>query len=131
MNWSAQMINISPRSSRKVFGIVFLVVDETTLVGGLHFWRDFVNGLGSNLLVHAVVAHLTHGEGQAVVDAQGLRHGVVAEGRHHDVLTAEVTDDVGHFKMGLGSRIESILAVHLTIGVGYAFGVDLTAEVTF
>ena len=90
-----------------------------------------MDGLGSNLLVHTIVAHLVHSQGQLMIDAQGLRYRVVVEGRHHDVLATEVTDDVGCFKMGLDSRIESILAVHLTVGVGYAFGVDLTAEIAF
>ena len=65
-----------------------------------------------------------------MVNAQGLRHGVVGEGAYHDVLSAEVTDDVRHFQIGLCSRIEGILAVHGAIGVGHGLGVDGAAEVT-
>ena len=64
-----------------------------------------------------------------MIHTQGLRHGVVGEGAHHDVLATVVADDVRHFEIGLCSRIEGILAVHLTIGVSHAFGIDLAAEV--
>ena len=99
------------------------------IVGSFHLSRDFGIGSAGCLLVDAVVAHLAHLDGHVMIDAQGFRHGIVGEGTHHDVLATEVTDDVRRFKISLCCRIIGVLAVHRTISVGYAFGVDLTAEV--
>ena len=112
-----------------VLGIAFLVVDKAVAVGLLHLGGDLLGGFATHFLVHAVVAHLLHGDGHVMIDAQGLRHGIVGEGAHHDVLATVVADDVRRFKVSLCCRIESVLVVHRTIGVRHALRVDLTAEV--
>ena len=116
---------------KSVLGSAFSIVDETVAVGGIHLGRHLAVGFAGNLLVHAVVAHLLHGNGHAVVDAQGLRHGVVCEGAYHDVLATEVADNVRRFQIGLDSRIESVLVIHASVGVRHRGRVDLTAEVAF
>ena len=99
------------------------------LIGGNRFGGELSVGFASRLLVRAVVAHFVHGDGHLGIDAQGLGDRIVGEGPHHDVLSAEITDDVRCFQVGLSGRIESILAIHGAIGVRHGLRVNLTAEV--
>ena len=114
-----------------VLGSAFRVVDETVAVGFLHLGSDLLESLAIHLLVFAIVAHFTHFDGQIVVHAESLRHRIVGKGAYHDVLATEVAKDVRRFEIGLSGRIESVLAVHLAVGVRHSFRVDLTAEITF
>ena len=115
-----------------VFGTGLTEVDETAVILSLLFWVN-LHGIASadRLLVLSPVANLGHGDCHAGVDTQCLCHRVVSEWANHDVLSAEVSQDIRFLEIYLCRWPESILFVHRTINVRHVFRVDLTAEVTF
>ena len=86
--------HLSSILNKSISGHTFPIIDKSVVIGGLHLRRHLPIGPAGNLLVLSIVAHLIHHNCHVVVDAKGLRDGIVGKGGHHNVLATEITDNI-------------------------------------